>query len=59
MITKISEVNTSIRQISCDCKCKSNDKKCNSDQRWDSDKCQCECKKTIKHHICKKVCLES
>ena len=59
MITKISEVNTSIRQISCDCKCKCNDKKCNSDQKWDGDKCQCECKKTIKHHICKKVCLES
>ena len=26
-------------------------KKCNLNQKWNNDKCQCECKK---HHICEK-----
>ena len=27
------------------CKCRFDGRKCNSDQWWDNDKCQCECKK--------------
>ena len=37
--------------ISCECKCKFDGRKCNSDQWWNNDKCRCECKK---HHICEK-----
>ena len=37
----------------CDCKCKFYSRKCNSDQNWNN-KCQCECKKPIKHHVKKK-----
>ena len=28
-----------------------NDEKCNSNQKWNNDKCRCECKK---HYICEK-----
>ena len=31
--------------ISCECKCKFNGTKCNSNQWWNNTKCQCECKK--------------
>ena len=37
--------------ISCNCKCKFDGKKYNSNQKCNNDKCQCECKK---HRICKK-----
>ena len=33
------------KHISCKCKCEFDGKKCNSDQWWNNDKCQCECKK--------------
>ena len=39
------------KHISCECKCKFDGKKCNSNQKWNNDKCWCECKK---HHICEK-----
>ena len=35
----------------CECKCKFDGRKCNSDQKWINDKCRCECKK---HDICEK-----
>ena len=35
----------------CECKCTFDGRKCNSDQKWNNDKCRCECKK---HHICEK-----
>ena len=28
----------------CECKCRFNGKKCNSDKWWDNNKCLCECK---------------
>ena len=37
--------------ISCECKCRFDGKKCNSDQWWNKDKCLCECKKC---HVGKK-----
>ena len=35
--------------ISCECTCKFDERKCNSNQKWNNDKCRCECKK---HNIC-------
>ena len=51
MITGINESKTLTKHISCQCKCKFDGRKCNSNQWWNNDKCQCECKK---HHICGK-----
>ena len=33
-----------IKHILCDCKCKFNSKTINSNQKWNNDKFQCECK---------------
>ena len=46
MITGINESKTLTKQISCECNCKFDGRKCNSDQGWNNDKCQCERKKT-------------
>ena len=35
----------------CECKCKVDGSKCNSNQSWHNDKCRCECKK---RNICEK-----
>ena len=35
----------------CKCKCKFDGRKCVSNQKWNNDKCQCECEK---NHICEK-----
>ena len=51
MITGINELKTLAKHISCECKCKFDGRKCNSNQQWDNDKRWCECKK---HHICEK-----
>ena len=51
MITGINESKILTKDISYDCKCRFDGKKCNSDQWWNNDKCQCECKKC---HVCEK-----
>ena len=51
MITAINESKILIKHISCECKCKFDGRKCNSDEWWNNDKCQCECKK---RHVCEK-----
>ena len=51
MITGINESKLLIKHISCECKCKFDGKNMNSNQKWNNDKCWCECKK---HHICEK-----
>ena len=45
MITKKYEAKTLIKHISCDCKCKFNGTTCNSNQKWNNEICQYECKK--------------
>ena len=45
MITGINESKTLTKHISCECKCRFDGRKCNSDQSWNNDKRQCECKK--------------
>ena len=51
MITGKNESETLTEDISCECKCRFNGEKCNSDQWWNNDKCLCECKK---RHVCEK-----
>ena len=51
IITGINESKTLTRHISCECKCRFDGRKCNSNQWWNRDKCRCECKK---HNICEK-----
>ena len=45
MITGINKSKTLTKHISCECKCRFDRKKCNSDQGWNNNKCQGECKK--------------
>ena len=52
MITGENESKILTKDISCKCKYKFNGRKCNSDEKWNNDKCQCKCKK---HCICEKV----
>lgn len=54
MITRISELKTLTKYI-CGCKCKIDDTKCNSNQKWNKEFCQCECKNPIKHIHVKKI----
>ena len=47
MITGINELKTLIKHISCECKCRFDERNCNSNQWWNNDKCRCECKNII------------
>ena len=44
--TEINESKTSTKHISCECKFKFDERKCNSNQWFNSNKCRCDCKKT-------------
>ena len=47
-------IETLIKHISSACKCKFDGRKCNSNEKWNNDKCRCECKNLKEHHLCKK-----
>ena len=51
MITGINESKALTKHISCECKCRFDERKCNSDQWWNNDKRWFDCKK---RHVCKK-----
>ena len=51
MITRTYEAKTLVKHIPCDFECKFNSTTSNSNQKWNNDKCQCECKK---YPTCKK-----
>ena len=51
MITGINESKTFINRISCKYKCNFDGRKCNSNQKWNKNKCPWECEK---HHSCEK-----
>ena len=52
MITGIKKMKTlTTKHISCERRCKFDARKYNSNQKWNNDKCWCECKK---RHICVK-----
>ena len=50
-ITTVNEAKTLLKHLPCDCKCKFNSVTCNSNQKWNNDIFQCECKN---YGICKK-----
>ena len=39
MITRINETKTLTKHISCECKCIFDGRKCNSNQKWNNNKC--------------------
>ena len=47
MITGTNESKTLAKHISCECKCKFDGTKCNSNQWWNNSKCWCKCKNII------------
>ena len=49
MISGINQSKTLAKHISCECECKLDGRKCNSNEWMNKDKCRCESKK---HHIC-------
>ena len=51
MIAGINGSKTLTKHISCKCKCKTDAKKCNSNQKCNSDKYWCECKNLKEHHV--------
>ena len=51
MIAGINELKTFTKDISCECKCIFDGRKCNLDQWWNNNKCRCECKK---NYVCEK-----
>ena len=51
MTTGLNESKKLTKHMSCECKCKFDGTKCNSDQWWNNNKCWCDCKK---HCICEK-----
>ena len=51
MIIGINEPKTLTEHISCECNCRFDGRKCNSDQWWNRGKCQCVCKK---RNVCEK-----
>ena len=42
------------KHISCEYICKFDGRKCNSNQKWNNDKCQCECKNPKEKNTCEK-----
>ena len=55
MIAGINESKTLTKHMPCKCKCRFDEKKCNSDQSWNKDKRLCECKKRYvseKDYVC-------
>ena len=39
MITRTNQLKTLVKHISCECKCKFDGRKCNSNKKWNNDKC--------------------
>ena len=54
MITEVNELKTLTKYISCKYYFKFDGRKFNSDQKWNSNEFQCECKNLKEHHVCKK-----
>ena len=52
MIARIKKSKILAKHISCECKHKFDGRKCNSNQWWNINKCQCECRK---YHISEKI----
>ena len=48
IVTGLNESKTFAKDTPCKCKGKFDGRKYNSNQKWNNDKCWCECKKPIK-----------
>ena len=57
MMKAIKESKILVKYISCEDKYNFDDKKFDSKHKQDNDKCQCECKKPIKHRVCDEDCV--
>ena len=44
MITRINESKILTKHLSCECECKFDGRKCNSNQKWNNDKCHVSAK---------------
>ena len=49
MIIETNESTTLTKHVSYECRCDFDDRKCNSRQKLNNDKCQYKCKKTKRH----------
>ena len=64
-VFNLMSFNNQIRQIewheTCECKCRLDSSVCNKKQRWNEDKCRCECREELsdKERCDKEVFLES
>ena len=56
---KVNKCSGSCNNINetCKCICRLSASVCNSRQRWNEDKCRCECKNLIDEEICDKGCI--
>ena len=54
MVTRMNKAKTLVKHISCDCKCIFNSVPFNSNQKWNNETCQCECKNCC---TCKNYCI--
>ena len=48
IVTGLNESKTFAKDKPCKCKCKFDGRKYNSNQKWNNNKCWCECKKSEK-----------
>ena len=51
MTTGINDSRTLAKHILCKCECNFDGRKCNLNQKWDNNKCRCECK-NLKKTLC-------
>ena len=56
IITRINESKTLTKHLSCEGKCKFDNRNCNSNQSWNNDKCRCKCEK---HNISEKDYIQN
>ena len=54
MITEIDESKIPSKHISCKCECKFDNIKCNSNKKWNNNKCWFGYKNPKDHNVCKK-----
>ena len=54
MITGINKSKTLTKNTSWDFRCKFDDRKCSLNQKWNNNKCWCECRNLKEHHVCKR-----
>ena len=54
MITWINESKILTKHTSCECKYKFDARKCNSNPKWNNDKCWCKCKNKRRSIFCAK-----